>query len=61
MTDQTKLERAMNHLQIVIDLIQDNEYKQYMLSKLIPAQIELQRQLTNAQVSTKMSEVLVQK
>ena len=59
--DQTKLERAMNHLQIVIDLIQDNEYKQYMLSKLIPAQIELQRQLTNVQVSTKMSEVLVQK
>jgi hypothetical protein len=58
MTDQTKLERAMNHLQIVIDLIQDNEYKQYMLSKLIPAQIELRRQLTNAQVSTKMSEVL---
>ena len=59
--DQTKLERAMNHLQIVIDLIQDNEYKQYMLSKLIPAQIELRRQLTNAQVSTKMTEVLVQK
>ena len=59
--DQTKLERAMNHLQIVIDLVQDNEYKQYMLSKLIPAQIELQRQLTNAQISTKMSEVLVQK
>ena len=61
MTDQTKLERAMNHLQIVIDLVQDNEYKQYMLSKLIPAQIELRRQLTNVQVSTKMSEVLVQK
>jgi hypothetical protein len=58
MTDQTKLERAMNHLQIVIDLVQDNEYKQYMLSKLIPAQIELRRQLTNAQVSTKMTEVL---
>ena len=58
MNEQMKLERAMNHLQIVIDLIQDNEYKQYMLSKLIPAQIELQRQLTNAQVSTKMSEVL---
>jgi hypothetical protein len=56
--DQTKLERAMNHLQIVIDLVQDNEYKQYMLSKLIPAQIELRRQLTNAQVSTKMTEVL---
>ena len=58
MTDQTKLERAMNHLQIVIDLIQDNEYKQYLLSKFIPAQIELRRQLTNAQVSTKMSEIL---
>jgi hypothetical protein len=58
MTDQTKLERAMNHLQIVIDLVQDNEYKQYLLSKLIPAQIELRRQLTNAQVSTKMTEVL---
>ena len=58
MIDQTKLERAMNHLQIVIDLVQDNEYKQYLLSKFIPAQIELRRQLTNAQVSTKMSEVL---
>ena len=58
MTDQTKLERAMHHLQIVIDLVQDNEYKQYLLSKFIPAQIELRRQLTNAQVSTKMSEVL---
>ena len=58
MTDQTKLERTMNHLQIVIDLVQDNEYKQYLLSKFIPAQIELRRQLTNAQVSTKMSEVL---
>ena len=56
--DQTKLERAMNHLQIVIDLVQDNEYKQYLLSKFIPAQIELRRQLTNAQVSTKMTEVL---
>ena len=58
MIDQTKLERAMNHLQIVIDLVQDNEYKQYLLSKFIPAQIELRRQLTNAQVSTKMTEVL---
>jgi hypothetical protein len=59
--DQTKLERAMNHLQIVIDLIRDNEYKQYMLSKLIPAQIELQRQLTNLNSSSKVTEVLVQK
>ena len=58
MIDQTKLERAMNHLQIVIDLVEDNEYKQYLLSKFIPAQIELRRQLTNAQVSTKMTEVL---
>ena len=56
--DQTKLERAMNHLQIVIDLIQDNEYKQYMLSKLIPAQIELQRQLTNLNSSSKVTKVL---
>lgn len=56
--NQTKLERAMNHLQIVIDLIQDNEYKQYMLSKLIPAQIELQRQLTNLNSSSKVKEVL---
>ena len=56
--NQTKLERTMNHLQIVIDLIQDNEYKQYMLSKLIPAQIELQRQLTNLNSSSKVTEVL---
>ena len=61
MTDQTKLQRAMNHLQIVIDLVEDNEYKQYLLSKLIPAQIELQRQLTNLNSSSKVTEVLVQK
>lgn len=53
--DQTKLECAMNHLQIAIDLIQDNEYKQYMLSKLIPAQIELQRQLTCLQHYAKLN------
>ena len=41
MNEQMKLERAMNHLQIVIDLVEDNEYKQYLLSKFIPAQIEL--------------------
>lgn len=56
--DQTKLERAMNHLQIVIDLVDDNEYKQYMLSKLIPAQIELKRQLTNLNSSSKVTQVL---
>jgi hypothetical protein len=61
MTDQTKLQRAMNHLQIVIDLVEDNEYKQYLLSKFIPAQIELQRQLTNLNSSSKVTEVLVQK
>lgn len=53
--DQTKLECAMNHLQIAIDLIQDNEYKQYMLSKLIPAQIELRRQLTCLQHYAKLN------
>jgi hypothetical protein len=47
MIDQTKLERAMNHLQIVIDLVDDNEWKQYLLRHLIPAQIELNRQLLN--------------
>jgi hypothetical protein len=47
MIDQTKLERAMNHLQIVIDLVDDNEWKQYLLRQLIPAQIELNRQLLN--------------
>jgi hypothetical protein len=47
MIDQTKLERAMNHLQIVIDLVDDNECKQYLLRQLIPAQIELNRQLLN--------------
>ena len=48
----------MNHLQIVIDLVDGNEYKQYFLSKFIPAQIELKRQLTNAQFSTKVDKVL---
>ena len=58
MNEQIKLERAMNHLQIVIDLVDGNEYKQYFLSKFIPAQIELKRQLTNAHFSTKVDKVL---
>jgi hypothetical protein len=61
MNEQIKLERAMNHLQIVIDLVDGNEYKQYFLSKFIPAQIELKRQLTNLNSSSKMSEVSLQK
>ena len=61
MNEQMKLERAMNHLQIVIDLVEDNEYKQYLLSKFIPAQIELKRQLTNLNSSSKITEVSLQK
>ena len=58
MNEQIKLERAMNHLQIVIDLVDGNEYKQYFLSQFISSQIELKRKFKNTQFFTKIDKIL---
>ena len=47
MNEQTKLILAKYQVENIIELIQDNEYKQYMIMHLSPVFYELERQLTN--------------
>lgn len=47
MNDKTKLILAMMQIDNISNLMKDNEWEQFMVSHLIPLQVEIQRQLTN--------------
>ena len=47
MDDITKLILAKYQVENIIELIKDNEYRQYMFMHLNPVFYELERQLTN--------------
>ena len=47
MNEKERLLLALQHLNSITNLIQDNQYKQFLYGKLISVEIELQRQLTN--------------
>ena len=46
-TEKARLLLALQQINNITDLIQDNKYKDYMYSSLITVEVELQRQLTN--------------
>jgi hypothetical protein len=52
--EQTKLILAIYQVDNIINLIKDNEYKQYMFMHLNPVYYELKRQLTNLAIADKM-------
>ena len=54
MDEQTKLILAIYQVDNIINLIKDNEYKQYMFMHLNPVYYELKRQLTNLSIADKM-------
>ena len=54
MDDITKLILAKYQVENIIELIKDNEYKQYMFMHLNPVYYELKRQLTNLSIADKM-------
>ena len=54
MDQQTKLILAIYQVENIINLIEDNEYKQYMFMHLNPVYYELKRQLTNLSIADKM-------
>ena len=54
MDDITKLILAKYQVENIIELIKDNEYKQYMFMHLNPVYYELERQLTNLIVADKI-------
>lgn len=55
MNDQTKLILALMQIENLTNLIEGNEYQKFLYSHLISVQVELQRQLTNLNHSTKMT------
>ena len=54
MDEQTKLILAIYQVEGIIELIKDNEYRQYMFMHLNPVFYELDRQLTNLSIADKM-------
>ncbi len=56
MDEQTKLILAIYQVEGIINLIEDNEYKQYMFMHLNPVYYELKRQLTNLSIADKMKQ-----
>jgi len=54
MDDITKLILAKYQVENIIELIKDNEYRQYMFMHLNPVFYELERQLTNLTIADKM-------
>jgi hypothetical protein len=56
MNEQTKLILALMQIDNLTSLIEGNEYQKYLYSHLISIQVELQRQLTNLNHSSKIKE-----
>ena len=54
MDDITKLILAKYQVENIIELIKDNEYRQYMFMHLNPVFYELERQLTNLTIADKI-------
>ena len=56
MNEQTKLILALMQIDNIISLIEDNEYQKFLYGHLVSVRVELQRQLTNIQHSSKIKE-----
>jgi len=47
MNEKERLLLALQQINNITNLVQDNQYKEFLYGKLISVEIELQRQLTN--------------
>jgi len=47
MNEKTRLILALQQINNITSLLQDNKYKNFLYSNLITIEVELQRQLTN--------------
>ena len=59
MTEQQRVTRALSQVDDLTTLLEDNEWKTFLYSHLIPIKYELQRQqglLTNQTISTNIEE-----
>jgi hypothetical protein len=56
MTSQYNLERSLQKVNSIIELLKGNEYEHYLSTHLLQIQYELERQLTNLQNHSKIKE-----
>ena len=56
MTTKQKLELALQKLSEITELVENNQYEDFFVSHLLPAEFELKRQLTNIQYQSKIKE-----
>lgn len=56
MDESTKLLLALQQTKNIYELVQDNQFTGFFASHLLPIKFELERQLTNLSVSTKIKE-----
>lgn len=54
MKDKAKIILALKQVENIASLIEGNEYEQYMVGKLIPIKVELERQLTNLSIHSRI-------
>ena len=54
MEDRAKILLALEQVSNIANLIEGNEFEQYMIGKLIPIKVELERQLTNLSAHTRI-------
>jgi hypothetical protein len=47
MDDKTKFILALMQIENIINLMKDNEYEHFMVSHLVPLEVEIKRQLSN--------------
>jgi hypothetical protein len=47
MDNKTKFILALMQIENITNLMKDNEYEQFMVSHLIPLEVEIKRQLSN--------------
>jgi hypothetical protein len=56
MDQRTKLILALQQIENLTSLLEDNEYQKFLYSHLIQIQVEVNRQLTNLMHSSKIQE-----
>lgn len=56
MTSEYKLEVSLQLVEELANLIEDNEYEQFLSQHLISMKVELERQLTNIQFHSTIKE-----
>jgi hypothetical protein len=54
--DKTKLHLALIQVQNILSLVKGNQYESFLNKRMIEVHVELQRQLTNIQTSSKIKE-----